>query len=139
MRPSYTLSTGHQLREITLWKAIVLSIITFGIYYLILVYQNTKDLQATRAQPFEAWQVVFWIGVIPFLGFLHFILYAFNFMGLRELRQRSKQDDDALAIVALVLAIVLAPVGQIIWAIHFNETARVASQGTIAPLESAST
>lgn len=133
MRPSYSVPDVGTLREITLWKAIVLGIVTFGIYYLVLTYQNTRDIQTARSQPFEAWQVLFWIGVIPFLGFLHIVLYVFNGMGYREFRQRQGLEDEPLWIVALVLAVVIAPVGQIIWAVTFNGWLR--RSGTLVETE----
>lgn len=126
MRPSYSVPDIGTFREITLWKAIVLGILTLGIYLYVVTYQHTRDIQQARAQPFDAWLMVFWIGVIPFLGILHFVLYVFNGLGYKEFMESQGKKDDSLWIVSLVLAIVLPPVGQILWAVTFNNWIRSA-------------
>lgn len=137
MRPAYTVPDIGTLREITLWKAIVLSIITFGIYYVVVVYQNTHDIQEARKEPLGAWKVLFWFGII--LGPLHIVLYAFNGIGCKEFRARQGDQDDSLWIVALVLAVLIAPVGQIIWAVTFNGWLRQSGTLVQAPTGSAAT
>lgn len=133
MRPTHEVPGVGQYRELTIWKAIVFGILTFGIYYLVLTYQNTKDIQNGRQEPFSLWPVFFWVGIL--FGPLHIVIYAFNGIGLNELRQRTGQSESNLWIAALVLAFVLPPIGEIIWAVHHNETVRVAAKG--APAQAA--
>lgn len=133
MRPSHAVPGIGTLREVTLWKAVLLSIVTLGIYYLVLVYQNTRDIQEARTEPSGAWRVLFWVGVIPFLGFLHVVLYVLNGVGFREFLTRQNRRDDSLWIVALVLAVVLPPVGQVIWAVTFNDWLRLTGTPVDAP------
>lgn len=134
MRPSHTVPGIGTLREVTLWKAILLSIVTLGIYYLVLVYQNTRDIQDSRTRPSGAWPVLFWIGVIPLLGFLHVVLYVLNGVGFREFLDRQGRRDDGLWIAALVLAVVLPPVGQVVWAVTLNGWLRLTGTPADAPL-----
>ncbi len=116
------------LRVLPIAKAILLSIITLGIYFLITVYRNTKDIQTARAQPFAAWQLVFWLSVfLPFVGVIN---YAMNGVGLSELRSRRNLDSSIMWVVALVLAIMVPPVGQIVWAVHYNDTLSETGHGT---------
>jgi hypothetical protein len=130
MRPAYTLPNGKTLRELTLWKAIVFSVLTFGIYYFVLTYQNTRDIQGARARPFGAWQVIFWLGL--FIPFLTMVLWVVNVQGLNEFRQRSKMPSNSTGWIAFVFAILMGPVGAIIWAIHFNGTASALAGGNRA-------
>ncbi len=116
------------LRAIPIGKAIVLSIITLGIYYLITVYRNTKDIQAARAQPFGAWQIVFWLGVfLPFVGIVNYVM---NGIGLSELRSTRNLDSSIMWVVALVLTIMVPPIGQIVWAVHYNGSLTETGHGT---------
>ncbi len=118
------------LRAIAIAKVIILSILTFGIYFLVSVYKNTKDIQNARAQPFGAWRLVFWLGVfLPIIGLVNYVM---NGVGLAELRSQRNADTSTLWIVALVLSIVLPPIGQIIWAVHYNASLTAASQGANA-------
>ena len=120
MRPRYRIPDVGTLREITIWKAIVFGILTFGIYLLVVTYQNSADLQNARERPFDAWELFFWVGLL--VGPLHLVLWVLNYLGVEEIRDRTGQSGSSLGIAALILAVILPPVGQIIWAVHFNET-----------------
>ena len=111
---------GARVRSFDLVKAILLSIVTLGVYYLILTYRNTKDLQATRLKPLSSWEVLFWLGIL--IGPLHWVLWAYNLQTLAIVRQHGEMADDPMGILAVVLGIVAGPVGQILWAVHVNAT-----------------
>ncbi len=122
MRPAYLLPNGKTVHEITIWKAIVFGILTLGIYVLVVQYGTTRDIQGARKEPFELWQVFFWVGIL--IGLLHVINWVFNGIGLTEWRRAGGLQESSLWIVALVLAVLVYPVGAIIWAVHYNETIR---------------
>ena len=121
MRPVYDVPEFGPVREITLWKAIVFSILTLGIYYLILTYQSTDDLQRVRDRPFDTWALFFWLGV--FLPPLHVVLWVVNLLALDEIRDVLRLRSSGLGIAALILAALLPPIGQLVWAVHFNDSA----------------
>lgn len=129
MRPAHTIPNVGTLREITMWKAIVLSIVTIGVYYAVLVYQHSKDLQTTKTKDASMWMLWFWLGFIT-AGLTWIVLYVFNGQAYKEIRAGTGQAESSLWIAALVLAILLPPVGQIIWAVHFNDGLRAAAAGS---------
>lgn len=128
MRPTFTIPNVGTLREITIWKAIVLTIVTLGIYMLVLIYQHSKDLHATAKEPSNLWQIMYWLSFVTF-GVTMVVLYVINGLAFKEMRARAGLNDDPMWIIALVLSLVLPLVGQILWAVHFNDTLRVASGG----------
>lgn len=104
----------------------MLPFLTFAIYYMVLVYQQSKDIQATKKEPSSTWMVLYWVGFVTG-GVTWLVLYALNGVAFKEMRTRLGYADDPMWIVALVLAILLPPVGQILWAAHYNDTIRTAS------------
>lgn len=122
------------LRTIPIAKVILLSIITLGIYYLVTVYRNTKDIQNARAQGFEMWQLIFWIGV--FVPIVQYVNYIMNGIGLGEIREQAGLAKSSTWIIALVLTLLLPIVGPIVWAVHFNGS--VNDQGADLPRAAAS-
>ncbi|MHC4931930.1 MAG: DUF4234 domain-containing protein [Planctomycetota bacterium] len=123
MRPIYTLPGIGSLREITIWKAIVFGILTFGIYVLVVGYQNSQDIQRARETPFDLWVVFFILGI--FFWPLMVVLWVFNLIGVSEIRSRMGLSDSPMGIVSLIFAVVFPPIGQLLWAFHVNETLRL--------------
>lgn len=119
MRPAREVPGIGTLRPCTLWRALLLSVATLGVYYLVLVYQNTRDIQSARTRPLRGWRVLFWLGALPFLGLLHAVLYLSNGLGFREFLARQGRRDDRVWLLAAVLALV-PPVGQVLWAVTFD-------------------
>ncbi len=113
---------GHELREIPIAKTLILGILTLSIYYWIIVYRNTEDIQKARDQPFEFWVLLFWLGV--FISPVYIVNFIFNGIGLNELRAKAGRPEDQTWIAALVLSLFIPIVGQIVWAVHFNNTLR---------------
>lgn len=126
MRPSYRIKGVGTLREITIWKAIVFGILTLGIYPLVVTYQNANDIQGARRRPFDLWVVFFWLGL--FVAPLMLGLWVLSMMGLQEIREQAGLPDSHTGVVALILALFLPPVGQILWAAHVNATLREAGE-----------
>ena len=117
MRPTYRLQTGLTLRELTMWKAIVFSLLTLGIYYLLLVYQHTDELQRGRPDPVGNWVLFFVLGI--FFPPLMAVLWVFNMQAFKEHTPPQLQEETT-PILALILGVVIPPVGQILWASHVN-------------------
>ena len=108
-----------QPRTIPIGKTVLLSIVTFGIYYAIWFYRNSNDIQS-RPGGFGAWKVLFWLGFVTF-GLTWIGLVVLNFLAVSKLRG-SVGADNGMGIAALVCYFVVNPVGSILWASHWNDT-----------------
>ena len=124
MRPVYVIPGIGRLREITIWKAILFGILTFGIYLLVVGYQNSRDIQNAREDPFDLWVVFFILGI--FIWPLVVVLWAFNLMGVSEIRGRAELADSPMGVISLIFAVLFLPIGNLLWAFHFNETLHLA-------------
>jgi hypothetical protein len=120
MRPSYSIPGVGNLREITIWKAIIFGILTFGIYLYVVTYGSSSDIDRARESRFEFWVLFFIVGIFipPFM----LVVWVLNLIGLGEIRERAGLPASAMGVVALIFALLLPPVGQLIWAVHYNGT-----------------
>ena len=76
--------------------------------------------QDARRNPFDAWPVFFWLGLV--IAPLMLVVWVINMVGLKEIRDGAGLPDSSMGIAALILALLLPPVGHILWAVHFNDT-----------------
>lgn len=117
---------GVAMRENSVGTAILLSIITLGIYWLVLVYRNTMDIH--RAAGKETTMAVILFIASIFVPLLWFALFSLNGIYLNELREQKRQDTDMTWLIALVLHLVVAFVGSIVWAVHYDHTIQALGQ-----------
>ncbi len=110
---------GTAMRENRLGVAILLSIVTLGIYWLILVYRNTVDIHRAAGKDILLPVVLFVAGF--FFPLIWLGLFSLNGLVLNELRIEKGLGNDPLWIVALVLHL-FAFVGSIVWAVHYDGT-----------------
>ncbi len=116
-----TAPLSSSARRVSILKVFLLSIITFGIYYLVTVYRISHDLRRDRAGASGSWQALFWCGFITF-GITWIVLYVMNFLELKAAREAVGKTDQVLGILALVLIFVTGIVGHILWAVYYNDS-----------------
>jgi hypothetical protein len=92
----------------------------------VLTCKHAADLQAAHPRPLASWKVFFGVGLL--VTPLHIVLWVYNLQALQELRRASDLGDETMGILSLVLGILLAPVGQILWAVHVNTTLETIGQ-----------
>lgn len=109
---------GVNMRKNTIGTAILLSIVTLGIYWLILVYRNTMDLHKSLGKDATLAVILYIAGFA--LPLFWIALFSINGIRLNELREDKKKQADMTWIVALVLHFVLAFVGSIVWAYIYD-------------------
>ena len=109
------------MRENRIGLAIFLSIITFGIYWLILVYRNSVDIHRAAGKDVLLPVILFIAGF--FFPLIWLGLFSLNGSVLNEVRNQHRQSSDHLWIIALILH-VFAFVGSIVWAVHYDGTIR---------------
>jgi hypothetical protein len=119
-----------QARPISIGKAIGLSIVTIGIYFIILVYRNAHDIHEGRPGALGAWKLLFWLGFVTF-GITWIVLAVFNWIEVKAARERAGITDNTMLILALVFYFVMSIVGAILWAVSWNDT--LARARTAAP------
>ncbi len=121
--PETVAINGVQMRKNSVGTAIVLSIVTLGIFWLVLVYRNTMDLHRALGKE-TTLPLILFIVSIPF-PLLWLALFSLNGIRLNELREEKQKPTDHLWIVALIFHIVfvfLTFVGSIIWAVMYDNT-----------------
>lgn len=112
-----------RLRQVSIGKAILLGIVTFGIYTYVLMYKMSGDLHRSQGG-WAQWQLFFWLGFIPFIGAIFtYILYFKNNKQANALRQGQGLQAGYTPFVLAVIPIVniAAP---FVWTGYYNEAAQ---------------
>ncbi len=114
-----TMPTPGRLRPVSIGMTILLSIVTFGIYYLVKIFKVSGDLHRAPGG-MSAWKALYWTGVV--FGIPMFVLYFFNNKQLNAMGQTRGRKPSYLPFILAVIPFV-SIAAPFVWASQFNSVA----------------